>query len=183
MRFCFTFRPRFSSAVKAAFLDRDGVINVDYAYVHSRENFHFIPGALEGAAELVRKGHQLIIVTNQSGIGRGKYSIDQFRELTFWLAGVFARNHAPLSAVYFCPHHPTHAFAPYLKDCDCRKPNPGMLLQAARDLNIDLTQSVLIGDKTSDIQAAKAAGLSKAVLVQSDGTKPWTECAVPHLQT
>ena len=159
MRFCFTFRPRFSSAVKAAFLDRDGVINVDYAYVHSRENFHFIPGALEGAAELVRKGHQLIIVTNQSGIGRGKYSIDQFRELTFWLAGVFARNHAPLSAVYFCPHHPTHAFAPYL------------------------TQSVLIGDKTSDIQAAKAAGLSKAVLVQSDGTKPWTECAVPHLQT
>lgn len=83
MRFCFTFRPRFSSAVKAAFLDRDGVINVDYAYVHSRENFHFIPGALEGAAELVRKGHQLIIVTNQSGIGRGKYSIDQFRELTF----------------------------------------------------------------------------------------------------
>ena len=96
---------------------------------------------------------------------------------------VFARNHAPLSAVYFCPHHPTHAFAPYLKDCDCRKPNPGMLLQAARDLNIDLTQSVLIGDKTSDIQAAKAAGLSKAVLVQSDGTKPWTECAVPHLQT
>lgn len=146
MRFCFTFRPRFSSAVKAAFLDRDGVINVDYAYVHSRENFHFIPGALEGAAELVRKGHQLIIVTNQSGIGRGKYSIDQFRELTFWLAGVFARNHAPLSAVYFCPHHPTHAFAPYLKDCDCRKPNPGMLLQAARDLNIDLTQSVLIGD-------------------------------------
>ena len=92
-------------------------------------------------------------------------------------------QNAPLSAVYFCPHHPTHAFAPYLKDCDCRKPNPGMLLQAARDLNIDLTQSVLIGDKTSDIQAAKAAGLSKAVLVQSDGTKPWTECAVPHLQT
>ena len=89
MRFCFTFRPRFSSAVKAAFLDRDGVINVDYAYVHSRENFHFIPGALEGAAELVRKGHQLIIVTNQSGIGRGKYSIDQFRELTFWLSVFF----------------------------------------------------------------------------------------------
>ena len=155
MRFCFTFTPRFSSAVKAAFLDRDGVINVDYAYVHRRENFHFIPGALEGAAELVRKGY---------------------------LAGVFERHNAPLSAVYFCPHHPTHAFAPYLKDCDCRKPNPGMLFQAAQDLNIDLTQSVLIGDKPSDIQAAKAAGLSEAVLVQSDGTKPLTECTVPHLQ-
>ena len=143
MRFCFTFTPRFSSAVKAAFLDRDGVINVDYAYVHRRENFHFIPGALEGAAELVRKGYQPVIVTNQSGIGRGKYSIE---------------------------------------DCDCRKPNPGMLFQAAQDLNIDLTQSVLIGDKPSDIQAAKAAGLSEAVLVQSDGTKPLTECTVPHLQ-
>ena len=172
MRFCFTFTPRFSSAVKAAFLDRDGVINVDYAYVHRRENFHFIPGALEGAAELVRKGYQPVIVTNQSGIGRGKYSIEDFRELSFWLAGVFERHNAPLSAVYFCPHHPTHAFAPYLKDCDCRKPNPGMLFQAAQDLNIDLTQSVLIGDKPSDIQAAKAAGLSEAVLVQSDGTKP-----------
>ena len=182
MRFCFTFTPRFSSAVKAAFLDRDGVINVDYAYVHRRENFHFIPGALEGAAELVRKGYQPVIVTNQSGIGRGKYSIEDFRELSFWLAGVFERHNAPLSAVYFCPHHPTHAFAPYLKDCDCRKPNPGMLFQAAQDLNIDLTQSVLIGDKPSDIQAAKAAGLSEAVLVQSDGTKPLTECTVPPLQ-
>ena len=182
MRFCFTFTPRFSSAVKAAFLDRDGVINVDYAYVHRRENFHFIPGALEGAAELVRKGYQPVIVTNQSGIGRGKYSIEDFRELSFWLAGVFERHNAPLSAVYFCPHHPTHAFAPYLKDCDCRGPNPGMLFQAAQDLNIDLTQSVLIGDKPSDIQAAKAAGLSEAVLVQSDGTKPLTECTVPHLQ-
>ena len=182
MRFCFTFTPRFSSAVKAAFLDRDGVINVDYAYVHRRENFHFSPGALEGAAELVRKGYQPVIVTNQSGIGRGKYSIEDFRELSFWLAGVFERHNAPLSAVYFCPHHPTHAFAPYLKDCDCRKPNPGMLFQAAQDLNIDLTQSVLIGDKPSDIQAAKAAGLSEAVLVQSDGTEPLTECTVPHLQ-
>lgn len=182
MRFCFTFTPRFSSAVKAAFLDRDGVINVDYAYVHRRENFHFIPGALEGAAELVRKGYQPVIVTNQSGIGRGKYSIEEFRELSFWLAGVFERHNAPLSALYFCPHHPTHAFAPYLKDCDCRKPNPGMLFQAAQDLNIDLTQSVLIGDKPSDIQAAKAAGLSEAVLVQSDGTKPLTEYTVPHLQ-
>ena len=167
MRFCFTFTPRFSSAVKAAFLDRDGVINVDYAYVHRRENFHFIPGALEGAAELVRKGYQPVIVTNQSGIGRGKYSIEDFRELSFWLAGVFERHNAPLSAV---------------KDCDCRKPNPGMLFQAAQDLNIDLTQSVLIGDNPSDIQAAKAAGLSEAVLVQSDGTKPLTECTVPHLQ-
>lgn len=92
MRFCFTFTPRFSSAVKAAFLDRDGVINVDYAYVHRRENFHFIPGALEGAAELVRKGYQPVIVTNQSGIGRGKYSIEDFRELSFWLAGVFERH-------------------------------------------------------------------------------------------
>ena len=78
MRFCFTFTPRFSSAVKAAFLDRDGVINVDYAYVHRRENFHFIPGALEGAAELVRKGYQPVIVTNQSGMDAANTVLKSF---------------------------------------------------------------------------------------------------------
>ena len=167
MRFCFTFRPRFSSAVKAAFLDRDGVINVDYAYVHSRENFHFIPGALEGAAELVRKGHQLIIVTNQSGIGRGKYSIDQFRELTFWLAGVFARNHAPLSAVYFCPHHPD-----YTGPCHCRKPDTGMLEQAIRDWKINPAQSVMIGDMPHDIACGQRMGIRSFYIGDLLGKSP-----------
>ena len=148
MRFCFTFRPRFSSAVKAAFLDRDGVINVDYAYVHSRENFHFIPGALEGAAELVRKGHQPVIVTNQSGIGRGKYSIESLESSPFgWPAfspATMLRSRLYISARIIRPTL-LHRIS---KTATAEKPNPGMLLQAARDLNIDLTQSVLIGDKT-----------------------------------
>lgn len=182
MIYRFVFETKSEKPIRAAFLDRDGVINIDYAYVHSRESFRLVPGALEGAAALVQKGFYPVIVTNQSGIGRGKYSLEQFRDLSFWMAGLFAAHKAPLAAVYFCPHHPQHAFAPFLKDCDCRKPKPGMILQAAADLNIDLSQSILVGDKPSDIQAALAAGVGRNILVRSDGTHEWPPCETSHLR-
>lgn len=182
MSFKFIFESRSCEPAKAAFLDRDGVINIDYAYVHRRQNFHFVSGALRGAAELYKRGYKLIIVTNQSGIGRGKYTINDFRDLSFWLAGVFAAHGAPLSAVYFCPHHPTHAFTPFLKDCNCRKPKPGMILESSADLNIDLSRSIMIGDKPSDMEAAQAAGIQRRFLVQSDASQPFAACSVPHGQ-
>ena len=98
---------------RAAFLDRDGVINLDREYVYRREDFVFVPGALEGARELHRRGFMLIVITNQSGIGRGLYTEAQFHELTDWMRGEFAAAGAPLEGVYYCPHHPTSANSLY----------------------------------------------------------------------
>jgi D-glycero-D-manno-heptose 1,7-bisphosphate phosphatase len=166
----------------AAFLDRDGVINVDHGYVVRHEDFRWVPGVREAAARLHAAGYALVVVTNQSGIGRGKYTEADFLALTDWMRDEFAAAVAPLAGVYFCPHHPTDALGPLLKACDCRKPAPGMLLQAARELDLDLGRSVLFGDKTSDLQAALAAGVPQRVLLATDGTAPF-DVTPPGLAT
>jgi D-glycero-D-manno-heptose 1,7-bisphosphate phosphatase len=153
----------------AAFLDRDGVINLDHGYVYRREDFNFVPGVLAAAADLARTGHALVVVTNQSGIGRGLYSEADFHRLTDWMRNEFAAAGAPLAGVYFCPHHPTDAQGDYQRDCDCRKPAPGLLLQAARELDLDLAHSIMFGDRRSDLQAAAAAGVPRRVLLGTDG--------------
>jgi D-glycero-D-manno-heptose 1,7-bisphosphate phosphatase len=153
-----------------AFLDRDGVINVDHGYVFRREDFEFVEGALEACATLAARGFALVVVTNQSGIGRGIYSEADFANLTAWMTTQFGAANAPLTGVYFCPHHPIDAKGVYRIECDCRKPAPGMLLKAARDLQIDLARSVLFGDKRHDLEAAAAAGVPVRVLLGSDGT-------------
>jgi D-glycero-D-manno-heptose 1,7-bisphosphate phosphatase len=153
----------------AAFLDRDGVINVDRGYVCRREDFEFVPGVLEGARRLNRMGYALVVVTNQSGIGRGLYTEDDFRTLTQWMVQSFAAAGAPIAGVYYCPHHPTEAVGIYRLDCQCRKPTPGMLLQAAGELALDLTASIMFGDRASDLQAAKAAGVPRRILLATDG--------------
>lgn len=153
----------------AAFLDRDGVINVDRGYVFRREDFEFVPGVLEGACRLVELGHALVVITNQSGIGRGLYSERDFLALTGWMEGEFAAAGAPLAGVYYCPHHPSEATGAYRIDCACRKPAPGMLLRAASELSLDLGASVLFGDRASDLMAAKAAGVPRRILLATDG--------------
>lgn len=153
----------------AAFLDRDGVINVDRGYVIRQQDFEFVPGVLEGARRLNEFGYALVVVTNQSGIGRGLYTVDDFLALTDWMRAAFVAAGAPLSGVYFCPHHPTEATGLYRTDCDCRKPAPGMLLRAADELDLDLAGSILFGDRASDLQAAKAAGVPSRVLLATDG--------------
>ncbi|MBY5922350.1 D-glycero-beta-D-manno-heptose 1,7-bisphosphate 7-phosphatase [Ferrimonas balearica] len=153
----------------AVFLDRDGVINRDHGYVGSIDAFEFLPGVLESCAALVKAGFALVVVTNQSGIARGYYDEQQFRQLSAWMSDQFTEAGAPLAGVYHCPHHPDKGDAPYRMDCDCRKPNPGMLLTAARELDLMLASSYMVGDKLSDIEAGKGAGV-KATLFIGDGS-------------
>jgi D-glycero-D-manno-heptose 1,7-bisphosphate phosphatase len=158
-----------SAMRSAVFLDRDGVVNLDRGYVYRPADFEFVPGALEAARALKQMGLALVVVTNQSGIARGYYDVEQFKTLTEWMTRQFAEHGAPLDGVYFCPHHPSEGPAPYRRACLCRKPEPGLLLDAARDLDLDLSRSVLFGDKASDLQAALAAGIPHRVLLGTDG--------------
>jgi D-glycero-D-manno-heptose 1,7-bisphosphate phosphatase len=154
----------------AAFLDRDGVINVDHGYTYRIEDFEFVDGTLAAAARLHAMGFALVVVTNQSGIGRGLYTVEDFDVLTDWMRAQFAAAGAPLAGVYWCPHHPVDAVGAYRRDCDCRKPAPGMLLAAMRDLDLDPARSVLFGDKRSDLEAAVAAGVAERILLALNGT-------------
>jgi D-glycero-D-manno-heptose 1,7-bisphosphate phosphatase len=164
---------------RAAFLDRDGVINVNHGYVHSWEDFQFMPDALEGMRRLQAAGFKLIVVTNQSGIARGYYSEAQYHALTArWVREAAEVAGVNIAAVYHCPHHPDGLVPELRQACGCRKPQPGMILQAQRDHDLDLPASVLFGDALTDLQAAKAAGVGRALWVNADS--PDSE-AVPFL--
>lgn len=138
----------------ALFLDRDGVINVDIDYLHKIEDFDFIDGIIELCRHCQAQGYLIVVVTNQSGIARGRYSEEDFETLTHWMVEEFAKEGVQINGVYHCPHHPD-----ITGKCRCRKPEPGMLLDAAEDLEIDLAHSLLIGDKERDIEAAIRAGV------------------------
>lgn len=152
---------------KAAFLDRDGVINIDHGYTSTPEQFDFIEGIFAACQHLQQQGYLLIVVTNQSGIARGYYSEHQFALLTSWMKQQFAAHGVKIDGVYYCPHHVEKGQSPYNIDCDCRKPRPGMLLQAIREFGIDPRQSLMVGDKAADMQAAQAAGIARKILVRS----------------
>lgn len=153
--------------VPAIFLDRDGTINVDHGYVSEIDNFEFIDGVIDAMRELKRMGFALVLVTNQSGIARGMFSEDQFMQLTEWMDWSLADRDVDLDGIYFCPHHPEAIVEELRQSCDCRKPQPGMLLTAQQELNIDMASSYMVGDKIEDMLAAKAAGVGKKVLVRS----------------
>ncbi|WP_372811566.1 D-glycero-beta-D-manno-heptose 1,7-bisphosphate 7-phosphatase [Pseudoalteromonas nigrifaciens] len=152
---------------KALFLDRDGVVNVDHGYVYQSERFEFIEGVFSTCKAFYDAGYKIIIVTNQSGIGRGYYTEADFIALTSWMKAQFSAHQILISDVYFCPHHPKNALPEYLKQCACRKPAPGMLLQGISEHNIDPQQSIMVGDKKSDMQAAEQAGIATRILVHS----------------
>jgi D-glycero-D-manno-heptose 1,7-bisphosphate phosphatase len=143
----------------AAFLDRDGVLNVDRGYVSRREDFAWIAGAPEAVRLLNAAGYRVIVVTNQSGIARGLYSEADMQRLHDFMRAELARHGAHIDAIYYCPHHPQGTVARYTQACRCRKPGPGMLEAAARDWPIDRAGSFLIGDKEADMQAAAAFGI------------------------
>ena len=152
---------------KALFLDRDGVINVNHGYVCTPERTDFIDGVFDLCRRARQHGYLLVVVTNQAGIGRGYYSEADFHAYMNWMRQVFVEQGAPLDAVYHCPHHPEAGVGEYKRDCDCRKPAPGMILAAQRDLDIDLAQSLLVGDKASDIEAGRRAGVGACIRVRS----------------
>ncbi|QSX35101.1 D-glycero-beta-D-manno-heptose 1,7-bisphosphate 7-phosphatase [Shewanella avicenniae] len=155
------------SVKKAVFLDRDGVINVDSGYVHTIDDFEYVEGVFEACLALKQQGYLLVVVTNQSGIARGLYSEDEFQQLTEWMDWNFADKGVDLDGIYYCPHHPENGVGEYKQDCDCRKPKPGMLISAQRFLKIDMSQSVMIGDKADDMRAAIAADIPTRILVRS----------------
>ena len=146
----------------AVFLDRDGVINVDHGYVSTWERFEFLPGVPDALRALQDAGYLLIVVSNQSGIGRGYYCEADVESLNQAVAQHLGSTvGVTLSEFYHCPHHPTEAEGEFRRQCDCRKPAPGMIRQAVLDHGIDLTTSLLVGDKDSDIEAGRAAGVAR----------------------
>jgi len=144
---------------KVLFLDRDGVINVDVNYLYRVEDLQFVAGAPEALAAAVKAGYDLIVVTNQSGIARGYYTEADMNKLHAEINHRLKAQGASILHFYYCPHHVKGAIATFTKVCDCRKPKPGMLLQAMADYDIDVTKSFMVGDKPSDVAAAEAAGL------------------------
>ncbi len=147
-----------STKVPAVFLDRDGTINIEKHYLYRIEDFELLPGAGEGIALLTQSGYRVVVISNQSGIGRGYNTEADVHRLHHYLDQLLKPFGAQIDAYYFCPHHPAHGQDEYQQECACRKPLPGMILQAATDLNIDLAQSFMVGDKLVDIEAGHAAG-------------------------
>lgn len=159
----------------AIFLDRDGTLNKDHGYVYEIDQFEFIEGTIEALIELKSMGFALVLVTNQSGIARGIFSEQQFMMLTEWMDWSLADRGVDLDGIYYCPHHPDGKISAWRDVCDCRKPQPGMLLTARDELQLDMTASYMAGDKLEDMQAGMAAGVGCNVLVRTG--KPVTDQA------
>lgn len=150
----------------ALFLDRDGVINVDHGYVHRPDQFEFVPGIFELARFWTNEVQRpIVVITNQSGIGRGYFDQNAYAALTRWMCDRFEAEGTAISRVYHCPHHPVEGLGEYRRDHPWRKPNPGMLLQAVSDLGLDPVHCAIVGDKMSDIEAGAAAGIGLRILI------------------
>ena len=151
---------------KAVFLDRDGIINVDHGYVYKPEDFEFIDGVFDACRHFHQLGYLLIVVTNQSGIARGMYTEQDFQALTRWMQARFAEEGAPITHVYHCPHHPDFG-SEADRNCDCRKPMPGMLDRAITEYNLNPATCMMVGDKESDMRAAQQASIKKLFFFSS----------------
>ncbi len=154
-------------------LDRDGVVNHDAGYVHRIEECRFVDGIFAMAAAFAARGFAIVIATNQSGIGRGLYGEADYAAFMDWIRGEFARRGVTIARDYHCPDHPTAGIGPYRRENLWRKPGPGMILQAASDLSLDLARSWTVGDQDSDIAAGRAAGVG--TLVRYDPLAPRVE--------
>jgi D-glycero-D-manno-heptose 1,7-bisphosphate phosphatase len=143
---------------KALFLDRDGIINIDHGYTYQISSFTFVPGIFSLASLFQSKGYQIFVVTNQSGSGRGYYTLYDFEKLTEWMIKQFDHKGISIKKVFYCPHTPED-------NCSCRKPKIGMIEQALEEFEIDLAHSWIIGDKQSDINLAHNAHISNSIAI------------------
>jgi len=157
----------------AVFLDRDGTINVEKNYLYRYEEWEWIAGAQDAIARLNKLGFLVVVVTNQAGIARGLYKERDVERLHQLIAVELKESGASIDAFYFCPHHPDFTDA-----CNCRKPSSGMILEAARNLHIDLSRSWMVGDKISDIEAGHAAGISTILVRTGYGENESQDTAV-----
>ena len=146
--------------IKTIFLDRDGVINKEVNYLHNIDDFEFIDGVFEACRHFQKLGYEIIIITNQSGIARGYYTEYDYQLITKWMLDQFEERNVKILDVFHCPHGPDSS-------CDCRKPKPGMLLQAINQYGIDMKRSWMIGDNDVDIKAANAANIQNTIMVKS----------------
>ena len=149
--------------IKTVFLDRDGVINKEVGYLHKIQDFEFIDGVFKACLYFQSLDYQIIVVTNQSGIGRGYYNEGDFHIINNWMLEQFKNKRIEILDVFFCPHTPE-------SNCDCRKPKPGMFNQANEKHDIDMEKSWMIGDKEADVAAANFAGIKNTILVKSGHT-------------
>ncbi len=150
---------------KYIFLDRDGVINKDNGYVHEWRDFFFIDGVIEALKILNKLNYKFVVVTNQSGIGRGLFTKEQYYKLTELYKKYLSSKGIEFVGIYHCPHAPNKIED---KGCFCRKPNPGMILRASQDHRIQLSDSIMVGDKITDMIAAKNAGINKRFLLKEN---------------
>lgn len=151
--------PKMTYDKRALFLDRDGVININYGHVHKKENFVLIEGIFDLCHFMESLGYLIIIITNQAGIGKGFYSEDDYEMLNNWMFSIFKKNNVTITRAYHCPHLPED-------NCSCRKPKPGLIINAMNDYGINLNDSILIGDMESDILAGISAGVKFNILFE-----------------
>ncbi|HUX95227.1 MAG TPA: HAD family hydrolase [Bacteroidales bacterium] len=150
---------------KALFIDRDGVINVDRVHVFKIDQFVFTEGILNLCRRYYESDYLILIITNQAGIAKGFYSENDFRVLMAWVSDEFENKGIKIAGVYHCPHHPEFTGA-----CSCRKPEPGMILKAIVEFNLEIEECVLIGDKESDIEAGRRAGIPEKNMLLLEGS-------------
>jgi D-glycero-D-manno-heptose 1,7-bisphosphate phosphatase len=150
---------------RALFLDRDGVVNVEVGYLHRIEDVRFVDGIFSLCRTAASLGYRLIVVTNQAGIARSFYTETDFHALMDFMRNTLRSQGVELDAVYFCPFHPEHGVGEYKREHEDRKPGTGMLRRGAREFGVDLTESVMVGDRCSDVAAANSAGLRQAFLI------------------
>ena len=156
---------------KCVFLDRDGNINVEKEYLHKIEEFEFIDRAKEAIKIFNDLGYLVVVVTNQSGVARGYYDEESVRELHKHLEAEVKKIGGHIDGFYYCPHHAEKGIGKYKQKCNCRKPEPGMFLQAKADLDIDFSKSIMVGDKLSDVEAGKNLGMRSILVKTGHGMK------------